>query len=104
LVFGIPHNYFFSSLSRQPNKVDIQTILTKSKQHYERRASPLFIHVHPIGEKFTALQFVLQSQFLPRDALVRVKAGSTPKDLPYEPDWGVLDDYIDGKKQTPDRD
>jgi len=104
LVFGIPHNYFFSSLSRQPNKVDIQNILINRKPLYERRASPLFIHVHPIGEKFTALQFVLQSQFLPRDALVRVKAGSTPKDLPYEPDWEVLDDYIDGKYQTHDRD
>lgn len=39
-VFGLPHNYFFSSL-RKP-----QAIVEVNGDDAERRASPLFLHLH----------------------------------------------------------
>ncbi len=60
LIFGMPHNYFFSSSKK---KVDIQN--TKAK--LERRASPLFMHVHKLGNEYIGVALMLPAQFLPKD-------------------------------------
>lgn len=105
LIFGIPHNYFFSSSSR---KVNIQ----KTHEHkLERRASPLFVHIHPIGNEYCGLQFVLPSMFLPdheQITMERPKGVKKDKDTKeiterwnefscnanFNPDWSIFDDYF----------
>lgn len=71
IVFGLPHNYFFSSSS---NGAEINIVHKDSKgvwtsEERNRRASPLFIHIHqfPNGSEFLAIQSLIPSKFLPSD-------------------------------------
>jgi len=58
-VFGLPHNYFFSSAKK---KVDVNAV---SRSGEARRASPLFIHVHKLSDQeFLAVQLLLPAVFL----------------------------------------
>ncbi len=76
-VFGLPHNYG-------------KGVGVKPENH-ERRASPLFFHVHKIGSKFVGVALLLCSQFLPPKEMI--KAGK--KTVPANPDWKVLTDFLD---------
>lgn len=69
-VFGLPHNYFFSST--QPSKgVDI----TAAQDGRSRRASPLFLHIHRFGDgTYAAFQLFLPSIFLNPGDLVKLEA------------------------------
>lgn len=59
-VFGLPHNYFFSSLRKPEAIVDVQG------NGEQRRASPLFFHVHQSAEGFpTVIIAFLPAEFLP---------------------------------------
>lgn len=97
LVFGIPHNYFFS---RSKGKVDIQ--LTKGG--LERRSSPLFIHIHPLDNgEYVGVVFLLRSRFLPEHDLVTVSNVTKNKDsrkqgqtwnLPMDPAWHRIDEFM----------
>lgn len=65
IAFGLPHNYHFSSLRKS---VEVKA------EHFERRGSPLFIHVHDLrGTPVLVLAF-LPSLFLPEKRR-RVKVG-----------------------------
>lgn len=55
-MFGLPHNYFFMS---SKVKVDV------TAQKYERRASPLYIHIHELAGEYVAVLTVLPAVFLP---------------------------------------
>ena len=56
-VFGLPHNYFFSSIEKNFG------ITTEDEG---RRASPLLVHIHPLKDgKFVAIQTLLPGVFLP---------------------------------------
>ncbi len=58
-VFGLPHNYFFSSTK---GKADF----APTANERSRRASPLFIHVHQFPDKQVALiQTLFPATFLP---------------------------------------
>lgn len=91
-VFGLPHNYFFSSNSA---KVDIAPKDTDRN----RRASPLFIHIHrfPNGQ-YSLIQTLLPATFLPEKEAVEFK----PKpghavDVPFtqsQIDWNTLHTYL----------
>ena len=52
-------------------------------RNHERRASPLFFHVHKIGGEFVGVALLLRSRFLPKNE--RISA-----------DWKVLMDFLDG--------
>lgn len=56
--FGLPHNYFFGVTK---DKVEIEG----GKEGYSRRASPLFIHVHPMQDG----QYAVVVTFLPAPLL-----------------------------------
>lgn len=59
VVFGLPHNYYFSSLGKSASVVGID------RQNEYRRATPLFIHVHQVGDKHVGVFLFLPSNFLP---------------------------------------
>jgi len=81
VVFGLPHNYGkHERLHIQPAK-------------HKRRASPLFFHVHELGEKIVDVSILMPAQFLPKGE--KIKAGRTEVDAKIE--WDVLNGFINGK-------
>lgn len=92
IAFGLPHNYFFSS-TRRPVNVDPGAGL-------ERRASPLFIHIHMCGDAPVAVLSFLPAAFLPEDGSGRrtIDVGGhhvplTPEPQLYEPIHELLDRF-----------
>jgi CRISPR-associated protein Cmr1 len=82
VVFGLPHNY-------GPG-VNMQV----KSEHHERRSSPLFFHVHSLGDKqFIGVSILLKSVFLPTGE--RINAGGNQ--VPAHIEWEVLTNFLDGK-------
>lgn len=87
VVFGLPHNYFFSSTK---GKADVN-YAPDGKEG--RRSSPLLLHIHPVDDEFIAVHTLLPAQFLPCNATIRVKSRNTSF-VPAAVDWTVLHDYL----------
>ncbi len=84
-VFGLPHNYYLSSLQE---KVDVKP------ERLERRASPLFMHIQELGNsQFVAVAAIIPAEFLPAGERIRVGNSVVLQNV----DFKVLDDFIDGK-------
>lgn len=67
VVFGLPHNYFFKSVG----KVDIKP----TGKNFNRRASPLFIHIHALGQqKYAAIVSLLPAIFIPPEEKIEISA------------------------------
>jgi CRISPR-associated protein Cmr1 len=84
VVFGLPHNYGQgSNLGVKP-------------EHYDRRASPLWFHVHDYGPRgnprYAGVATVLRAEFLPEGE--PINAGGTP--VTANPVYGVIDRFLDG--------
>lgn len=90
-VFGLPHNYFFSSTG---GKVDIH--LSKSVAG-ERRASPLIIHPHILADgNCVAVQLLLPAVFLPRNnPMLEYKSKRSTFTVPMNADWSVITRFMD---------
>lgn len=92
-VFGLPHNYYFSS---DKVKLDIST-----QYSGDRRASPLFLHVHQLPDgACLATQLIMPAVFLPpgQSGLKVKPGGSRPETLPLgsgDIDWRVLHGLLD---------
>lgn len=93
VIFGLPHNYFFGSLRR--------IIHISPPSGIERRASPLFFHVHALqGGQYAAVITLFRARFLPRNKNeVVVKAGRSYR-LPAptgltEDDWLPITEWLD---------
>lgn len=89
-VFGLPHNYFFSSTG---TKLDINV------ENEARRASPLLVHIHALeDEQYIAIQILLHSQFLPQGLRVEAKRDrAAAQNIPsIAVDYGVITRYMDG--------
>lgn len=83
-VFGLPHNYFFSSSG---GKADINYAPGGTDA---RRASPLLLHIHRFPDgKCLAVHTLLPATFLPDGARIRVKS-KTNSQVSFTPDWQVL--------------
>ncbi len=80
VIFGLPHNY------HKDNKHHV----TPSK--HERRASPLFFHVHKIGNSYLGLALRIRSAFLPQGE--HINTGG--RNVPAKVEWSILDDFIEG--------
>jgi len=91
LVFGMPHNYFFSSTK---GKVDIPTRPRNNdggKKQIKRRASPLFVHVHQLPNgKHVGLLLLLASEFLPEGTKVQIGGSEVPGMV----DWTVIEKFM----------
>jgi CRISPR-associated protein Cmr1 len=90
VVFGLPHNYFFSSINC---KVSVSAV--KGRDEIERRASPLFIHIHQFKEgSYTAVATILWSEFLPLGTKIEVSGGGATHTFEPELDLSVLDNFV----------
>lgn len=90
-VFGLPHNYFFSS---NQARLDIAPEVPSMN----RRASPLFIHIHQFPDgQCLAIQSLLAGQFLPKGLAVELKGGRRRNTL-TDPTvkYPVIHRYLDG--------
>lgn len=81
VVFGLPHNY--------GNHIDCKP----ASKDYERRASPLFVHIQQIGNDYAAVVAILPAQFLPNHDQILAHGVSVAPN----PDYSVLDGFLDGK-------
>lgn len=96
VVFGLPHNYYFSSTK---GKADVNY---RPAQGEGRRASPLLLHIHRLGDEYVAVHTLLQAKFLPNNhtgqaATIEIKSRKTSHvALPESAvQWGVLHQYLD---------
>lgn len=81
VVFGLPHNYGKGER------------LSVTPESHERRASPLFFHVHKIGAEYIGVSLLLPATFLPHGE--RINAGGTS--VPANIEWSILTDFLDGR-------
>ncbi|MGL6045619.1 MAG: type III-B CRISPR module RAMP protein Cmr1 [Vogesella sp.] len=92
-VFGLPHNYRFSSGSES----EVNYVAPDGKDG--RRASPLLLHIHMLSEKdYLAVHTLLPARFLPEAAQIRIKAQRTNM-VEAKVDWQVLSNYLDRFKE-----
>ena len=98
LVFGLPHNYFFSSIDRRAtHKANVS-----GAGDSPRRASPLFIHVHKFPDgTYAAIQTLIPATFLPDNAKIsytRLGGGRNHTQNERIDDkhvqWHVIKDYL----------
>lgn len=99
IAFGLPHNYYFKSLR-------LRASVKPSHREIDRRASPLFIHIHQCGETPVAVVLFLPAVFLPSkrsDISVQGRrAPLAPVSELYRPVVGWLDRLLDsGKRREP---
>ena len=111
-VFGLPHNYFFSSIKEGDNSLDLtaQNPESAGQETDGRRASPLLVHIHPLKDgQFIAIQTLLPEVFLPQGVGLSAKVGvpkrkKRPVPAPRETtvDYAIITHYLDGinKKKT----
>jgi len=94
IAFGLPHNY---------GKRDDQQVGPHHKD-LDRRASPLFIHIHQCGDTPAAAVSFFPSRFLPEgksDISVGGKEiPQTPEKELYRPIHHFLDRLLDPGKRT----
>lgn len=105
-VFGLPHNYFFST-DKAKADVNYRPPSASGASEEGRRASPLLLHVHRIGDVHMAVHTLLRSRFLPNDAqerppVIHVGKGRSGTGVPAEVNWQVLHTYLDRFKSSPD--
>jgi CRISPR-associated protein Cmr1 len=86
VAFGLPHNYFFKS---DKAKVDVKAV------RKERRAGPLFIHVHALaGERYAVVLTLLPAVFLPGDEEIKLSGFGRDKTVPCRVDYGVIEQFM----------
>ncbi len=87
VAFGLPHNYRYSN----------NDIVYVKPERQERRASPLFIHLHELRGQYAAVITVLPARFLPDDEGITItKKGNRhePPSIQQNVDFNVLYDFI----------
>jgi len=86
VIFGLPHNY---------GKKAEEQVAPATKKH-DRRASPLFYHLHDYGNgTYAGLSLILKSQFLPDDE--QINAGR--RRVATKAEYDVLTDFLEAKIQ-----
>ncbi|MFU8803003.1 MAG: RAMP superfamily CRISPR-associated protein [Bradymonadaceae bacterium] len=85
VAFGLPHNYYFSSLKSGTSVAGEST---------ERRASPLWLHIHRFDEHppMAVLSF-LPGTFLPPGE--KLKVGRSRVDIGDKDFWKPVEDFLD---------
>jgi CRISPR-associated protein Cmr1 len=82
IVFGLPHNYG----RRREHQVEAEG--------YDRRASPLLVHIHQCGTTPVAVLSLLPAQFLPAPARIDV-GGKVVTLIPDAQLWGPIEKFLD---------
>ncbi len=90
VVFGLPHNYFFSN---GKGKSDVNA---KVDNEETRRASPLFTHIQKLGDTFVLVHALLPAVFLPDTAKITIKGGKAPTaQITPNVDYTVITKFMD---------
>lgn len=87
-AFGLPHNYFFKQTRTQVNV---------SGAEHDRRASPLFIHLHELrGGELAAVLSLIPARFLPEGAEVKIGPAGRhgPRYVPPPPDFTPVREFL----------
>ncbi|MBA3473291.1 MAG: type III-B CRISPR module RAMP protein Cmr1 [Rubrobacter sp.] len=87
-AFGLPHNYFFKQTNTQVNV---------SGADHDRRASPLFIHLHELrGGEIAAVLSLIPARFLPEGEQVKIgpASGRGAQNVPPPPDFAPVRDFL----------
>jgi CRISPR-associated protein Cmr1 len=90
-AFGLPHSY------GKP-----LSVVPAAAQAGDRRASPLLIHIHRLGDRYIAVLSLLPAEYVPGN---RVKWGQGKEDAATMPaDWTtVLHGFFDGPPKAEER-
>jgi len=82
VAFGLPHNYFFSSSIAAKANIDAEV-----DKEQKRRASPLFLHIHELGNRQQCIVATfLPAKLLPDNANVLITGSYLPKIAFFEID------------------
>ena len=105
-IFGLPHNYFKPRDKNNPNSVPYNVDV--APEGYDRRASPLFLHLHRFDDGLPiAVWLYLPSSFLPTTAdemaSLRVSngqrnpnsGGKVSTAVPFAPNWQPIEGLFD---------
>lgn len=92
VIFGLPHNYFYSSDTTQGHRANVDSTTG-------RRTSPLVQHVHKNENQYQLIQCLLKGEFLPSNAKIKIaarKAHQSEK-VSVSPniDWTVITSFMD---------
>lgn len=89
IVFGLPHNYFFSSTK------DIVQIQPTGETG--RRASPLFIHIHELkNDNFAAVLSLLPAEFLPQNTKIAISVKNRyKKEVDCCIDYEIIEKFME---------
>ncbi|MGI6616098.1 MAG: type III-B CRISPR module RAMP protein Cmr1 [Dethiobacteria bacterium] len=90
VVFGLPHNYYFKSSRKN---VDI----SPAGKDYNRRASPLFIHIHRLkANSYAAILALLPASFLPPGVKIKLSSGRHHSaTVDCDVDYSVITDFME---------
>ena len=93
IAFGLPHNYGPSPKQQvKPND-----------RHLDRRASPLFIHIHECGDSPIAVLSFLPSRFLPAGKS-KISVGGTPvRQAPEDRLYRPIHEFLDRLRARTER-
>ena len=98
VIFGLPHNYFYSSISQNVDVLAVDTTMNSNKKESQhRRSSPLFIHIHRFNEKeCIAVQALIQAEFLPEKYQIQLfnKKSKKKVSLPCKVNWDDIQTYL----------
>jgi len=90
-VFGLPHNYFFSSNNK---KVDF----TLKEKNRGRRASPLFMHIHEfVNGQVLLIQILMPADFVSQGDKLEFNYGRSAGNIYFNQnwiEWGVVHEYM----------
>lgn len=98
IVFGLPQNYFYSSLRVNSNALRTAKVYPKGDDIGERRGSPLFIHVQKLNEDKSVVVYTLfPTKFLPDSARIVIssRANSRPATIAPAVDYNIIHRYLD---------
>ncbi|RME00848.1 MAG: hypothetical protein D6812_09020 [Deltaproteobacteria bacterium] len=88
-AFGLPIEFYFTSLPRGSNKASV-----KGKTQ-ERRGSPLFVRVVRLGDrKYGLLFLLLRAEILPEGEPIMIQARSE-KGFGPQPDFSAVEEFLD---------
>jgi len=77
IFFGLPHNYHFPKLQQT---LDVIPVSPNKDRSHDRRASPLFIHIHGLRNgKYAAVATLIPAIFLPEDDRIFMKRQKSPE-------------------------
>lgn len=83
--FGLPHNYRFS------HGLEVKIRGTAS----DRRASPLFIHVHELDRQYAAVLSYIPAQFLPDNETIKISGNGAIVEVPVKIEGLVIRNFLD---------